>query len=554
MHQILNQYTDTTMSRSHIILYLIALLTACSPAARLTELPEPQTGSWGDQGNGWFINPVLNSNYPDSDIERLGDKWYMISSKGCYMNGMTVLESCDLVNWNIIGGVVDRLTWDTTEGVWAGDLSYHEGKWICHFIDFDKGLFVCTADDIRGPWTKPELMLDRQGMTDPAAYWDHRNGQAYLLCNHRIEKTPHGKLYHLRLFKMSWDGKAISDDGTDIYNGIGAEAAKIYQFNGKFYIFISEWLMGSDGERLDRRQIVLRADRLEGPFEKKVLLEKGNGTDRSCCQGSLLQIQDSSWWYMHQLVQSKESFEGRPQCLIPARWEDGWPILGEDSNGNGIGNIVWKSRKPIPGFSISIPDTDDDFNSARLANQWLWNGNPIDDKWSLTRKKGWLRLYSTMTKTPENPFKGLPNLILQRKMGKGRDTVTVKMSVSGMADGQFSGLVFSGQNYHAVGVSKTPEGLVFREESKNGFTEIPLGSKTVYLRILADGRNTLCHVSQDSKNYRPLGEACEIATAGFNGIFIGLFSRNGSEEGYADFDWFSYKYDGPKTRALSKLK
>ena len=32
-----------------------------------------QTGSWGDQGNGTYKNPILDSNYPDNDVIRVGD-------------------------------------------------------------------------------------------------------------------------------------------------------------------------------------------------------------------------------------------------------------------------------------------------------------------------------------------------------------------------------------------------------------------------------------------------------------------------------------------------
>lgn len=38
-----------------------------------------QTGSWGDQGDGTYNNPVLESNYPDNDIIRQGDTYYMMS-------------------------------------------------------------------------------------------------------------------------------------------------------------------------------------------------------------------------------------------------------------------------------------------------------------------------------------------------------------------------------------------------------------------------------------------------------------------------------------------
>ncbi len=51
-----------------------------------------QTGSWGDQGDGTYRNPVLNADYPDVDVEQLGDTYYMISSKQHMSPGMVILE------------------------------------------------------------------------------------------------------------------------------------------------------------------------------------------------------------------------------------------------------------------------------------------------------------------------------------------------------------------------------------------------------------------------------------------------------------------------------
>ena len=39
-----------------------------------------QTGSWGDQGDRTYKNPMLNADYPDVDIEQVGDTYYMITS------------------------------------------------------------------------------------------------------------------------------------------------------------------------------------------------------------------------------------------------------------------------------------------------------------------------------------------------------------------------------------------------------------------------------------------------------------------------------------------
>ena len=36
--------------------------------------------SWGDQGNGTYINPVLNADFSDPDVIRVGEKYYMVAS------------------------------------------------------------------------------------------------------------------------------------------------------------------------------------------------------------------------------------------------------------------------------------------------------------------------------------------------------------------------------------------------------------------------------------------------------------------------------------------
>ena len=102
----------------------------------------PTIGSWGDQGDGTYRNPILNADYPDVDVERLGDRYYMITSTMHYAPGMTLLESRDLVNWTLIGHLFDTLDWEPeynwdrmghySFGVWAADLAYNDGTWYCY--------------------------------------------------------------------------------------------------------------------------------------------------------------------------------------------------------------------------------------------------------------------------------------------------------------------------------------------------------------------------------------------------------------------------------------
>jgi hypothetical protein len=65
------------MKESILFIMMAATLQLVSAQRGLTG----KTGSWGDQGNGTFINPVLNADYSDPDVIRVGDDFYMVCSK-----------------------------------------------------------------------------------------------------------------------------------------------------------------------------------------------------------------------------------------------------------------------------------------------------------------------------------------------------------------------------------------------------------------------------------------------------------------------------------------
>ena len=104
----------------------IAILLFCTTAFNVS-LP------WGDQGNGTYVNPVLNADFSDPDVIRVGTKYYMVASDFHFM-GMQVLESTDMVNWRYVSQIyrrIDEPGWDTNShyagGSWAPAIRYHDG-------------------------------------------------------------------------------------------------------------------------------------------------------------------------------------------------------------------------------------------------------------------------------------------------------------------------------------------------------------------------------------------------------------------------------------------
>ncbi len=532
-----------------------------------------QTGSWGDQGDGTYRNPILNADYPDVDVELLGDTYYMISSKQHMCPGMVILESRDMVNWQSIGHVWERLdwapeyNWDQMSGypfgVWAGDLAYHEGTWYCYQVDARHGLYMSSALDIRGPWSRPIHMLPTEKvMDDPAVFWDDDGHQAYLICNNGRKLRQPGNEKdgnENRIYRLSWDGTRLEDEGTRVYTGPGAEAAKIYRIKGVWYLFLAEWY-GPDHrksadpnkEKRDRKQIVMRSrtDSIYGPYDKKIVMERGNGVDRSCSQGALMQAPDGSWWYTHQLIQNTATpFQGRPQCLEPVAWIDG----------DGIGEPVLQHAKPIRGFPITAPASDDSFASSELGVQWEWNHNPRNTHWSLSERPGWLRLKASRP-IPRSQYRGRKinskrfwracNTLSQRIMGITTGTAMAKFDLAGMQPGQQAGFMRFGGVYNLLGVDVDSHGTrhLFYMGNDGVMVQGPeISEDCLTIKTRNQGNRAVFEYSVDGQRFLRFGPEFTLAFGQWTGDRLGFFCWNQMQEkGHLDVDWCAYEYDGPK--------
>ena len=80
------------------------LLIICVITKVIVLFAQDCPNQWGDLGNGTYANPILNADYSDPDVIRVGEKYYMVASDFHFM-GMQVLESEDMVNWKLISQV-----------------------------------------------------------------------------------------------------------------------------------------------------------------------------------------------------------------------------------------------------------------------------------------------------------------------------------------------------------------------------------------------------------------------------------------------------------------
>ena len=118
------------------------------------------------------VNPITKMDYPDPDIIRVGDTYYMVSTTMYFMPGCVILRSYDLANWEIVGYVYDKLDDNAAErmeleqneysgGMWAPCIRYRDGVFYITFKSQTGGHnYVFRSVDIEGPWKKNILEGD----------------------------------------------------------------------------------------------------------------------------------------------------------------------------------------------------------------------------------------------------------------------------------------------------------------------------------------------------------------------------------------------------------
>lgn len=470
-----------------------------------------------DLGNGNYRNPILYADYSDPDAIRVGEDYFMVASSFSNSPALPILHSKDLVNWKVVNYCLKHIPEFRYNnplhgcGVWAPSIRYHEGTYYVCFPMPDEGIYMTTTKDPFGEWSEPVNIRPGAGWIDPCPFWDD-DGNAYLVAG--VAKSRIGYKSVLHIVRMRPDGMGIFGDEVKIFDGnendqITIEGPKMYKRNGYYYIFAPA------GGVKTGWQTILRSKNPFGPYEYKVVLRQGDSPVNGPHQGAWVDTITGEDWFLHfQDVYAA----GRITHLQPMHWENDWPIIGVNKEGNDYGEPVMQYVKPNIGktaeefkdtdkYPVCEPDTTDEFDTDKMMLQWQWNSN-YDDSWYVTKtdaygKKtpdgSYIRL-NALASTPLRPVSDYRNLLLQKWPAPEFECVT-KMCVNGLENGDYAGIVSLGVEYGAVGIVKNFVEYAIRTVrgtqsfdceaaySKEDFKDYPIAKdtfadkeKTVYLR------------------------------------------------------------------------
>lgn len=506
--------------------------------------PIQSQGNNSKIGNGCFHNPIISADYSDPDIIKANDGYYMVSSSFNCMPGIPVLFSKDLVNWTIVNHVYPSLPFERYnkpqhgEGCWAPSIRFHNGLYYIYFCTPHEGLFVATAKHPREKW-KLQQVVAVELWEDPCPFWDE-DGSAWLVRS----KVCGNELF---LHRMSADGTKLLDDGRMIFKDDSQpiiEGPKIYHLNGYYYIFAPA------GGVEKGWQTVLRSKRIDGPYECKVVMHQGSTAINGPHQGGLIQTDQGDWWFVH--FQSK-GYMGRVVHLQPVGWQNDWPVIGIDTDQDGIGEPLVEFTCPVVGDTnpnIQI-QTSDEFDGESLGLQWQWHANPRDEWYHL--HNGHLRLNAVNNPSQNGNLWLVPNLLMQ-KFPDEAFSATAKVYFNGNMTGEKCGLVIMGNEWAYLSLVKEESGINIgmyqgAYHQCNDLTSekesIALNGNQCYLKVeVRSGGICQFSYSTDNISFKNIGSEFKAREGRWIGAKIGLFCINPglhSSDSYADFDWFIIK-------------
>jgi len=527
----MNRFRSAALAAGLISSFVVGLSIARSALAEGDSGNSPTTQArsailtWGDQGDGTYKNPIIKSDCSDPDLIRVGDDFYLVASDFHFV-GIQVMHSKDLVNWEIIGQVFNKLAMSPKydqmkgygEGTWAPSLRFHNGEFYLYVCTPHDGLFMWHTKDPAGAWSNMVTVKAVDLWEDPCPFWDE-DGNAYLVHSH-LGAGP------LILHKMSADGTMLLDDGQQIYQGRVAEGPKMFKRQGYYYISLPEGGVSVGG------QTVLRSKNIYGPYERRQVLENG-----SPHQGGIVDVDNGQSWFIG--FKTAGSL-GRIDFLEPVKWQaDGWPVFGDK------GKPVSQFKKPDVGkaYPISRPQCSDEFTGAKLSPIWQWNHNPVDSAWSLTDRPGWLRLHGL----PSADLADARNTLTEKIWDDG-GVIDMKLDVSHLTDGQTAGFTFiSGSNFGWVGIEQHNGIRTIAWDHGNGPA---VQSAEIWLRGTYERASAPLWYSLDGQNYIDTKSAYRLRYLNWKGARFGMFCFGGAGEnaGYTDVDFIHYEYGAAAER------
>lgn len=531
-----------------------------------------------------IINPVLKGFNPDPSIVRVGDDYYIATSTFEWFPGVQIHHSKDMVNWRLLGRVLDdeRLVdltgVENSAGVYAPALSYSDGKFWLAFSNvracrggswMSTPCYLTWAESIEGPWETP-VSINAIGF-DPSLFHDD-DGKKYIV--NMIWDGRHNRNFFGGIAIQEFCVKQRKPIGkiTKIFEGTKefgcTEGPQILKKDGYYYLITAE-----GGTGFYHAVTVCRSKALLGPYEihpnNPILTSrfKPEAPLQRTGHGFFVETQKGEWYMTHlcgRVVDDPDGYNftpefgrgysllGRESAIQKVLWREGWPWL---ANGTNTADLEVEAPN-LPPHPWPTEKLRDDFNEPTLNKHFQSLRKPFEESWcSLTERKGCLRL-----KGQHYLYSNYEQSMVARRVQSFRFMAETCVDFQPDYIQQLAGLIvyYNKGNHYFLRISANDEGLrtlqiVQYIDNNYGepVEELELPDGLIYMRVALKELRYQFSWSTDGEHWkligRPLNAVCLSDEYGadifkFTGTFVGLFVADVTGEGKsADFDYFDYQ-------------
>lgn len=398
---------------------------------------------------------IIPADFPDPDVIRVGDTYYMVSTTMHYMAGCVILRSHNLVDWEHAAYVYDELEASDGEtlrdnrgvygsGMWAASLRHHDGKFYVSFVANDlHKTFLFTADSIEGEWTKKEI----QGFYHDMSLLFDDDGKVYCVSGN-TEITLTELESDLSAPKKDGVQKVIIRDNPEEV-ALGYEGSHIYKIDGKYYVFLIHIPKGKM-----RTQACFVSDKIDGEYKGgDVLCSDLCDWNSGTAQGGIVQAPDGNYF---SVVFQDHGALGRIPVLVNVNFVDDFPVFGE----NGVTPETITVQNLRPDYKYSPLYSNDFTNPA-----WQWNHIPEKSLVSLTSSTFTVKTAKTVVNITQ-----AANTLTQRTFSEDCSG-SVLLDASALQDGDIAGIAALEGEYGFIGLKKEGEKyFLIAAEHKNSYS------------------------------------------------------------------------------------
>jgi xylan 1,4-beta-xylosidase len=497
-----------------------------------------------------YANPILSGFHADPSVVRVGGDYYLVTSSFEYFPGVPVYHSRDLVHWRSLGHALTRESQlklagqKASKGIFAPTIRHHRGTFYMVTTNIENGgSFYVSTPDPAGEWSEPVFVGEKGFSMDPSLFFDD-DGKVYY--------TRHGGGRNGGTYQAEIDiaTGALAAEPRLVWSGTGGiwpEGPHLYKVEGTYYLLISE-----GGTSYNHSLTVARSRSPWGPFEANpanpILThrERPESPLQAVGHGDLVQTPEGAWFVVLLGIRpvNRHHHIGRETLLAPVTWDaEGWPHVNNDA--------PLSPRMTADGLPRAMPwpkpPVRDEFDGPKLGLQWAHLRGDARDLWSLTERRGVLRLKGNRHTLDDV---ATPAFVARRQEHfRMRAATEVEFMPAGA--GQSAGLVLRQDeaNHYELRIAGTGERRVELATRIAGMTT------TLRATALAPGPVTL-QVESFPDRYefafrikngalQPMGSAPTQAmssekTGGFTGVFVGMYASGADGMPPADFKWFDY--------------